>query len=147
MQDNKLRNATYGQYPKLQYYCVMHKDFGAKMYIVRGGSSGGKKQPTTWAGVKFWYDWLSPQQRQQIIEQNYFNRPEAVAAALAAHGPDYFKGPFDPNKFLVRPCSHARTSIHPLCLAANTALHPATAIRQAPCLAVLLHKCAYRLDV
>lgn len=112
MQANKLRNARYGQYPKLQYYCVIHKDFGAKVYIVRGGSSGGKKQPATWEGVRFWYDWLSPAQLQQIIDQNYFNRPEAVAAALAAHGPDFFKGPFDPDKFLVRP-RHAQ---HAMCL-------------------------------
>lgn len=98
---HKLRNASYGQYPKVQFYCAMHKDFGVKLYIVRGGSTGGKQQPTTWAGVRFWYDYLSEALRQEIIRQKYFNRPAAVAAA-EADNMDYFKGPFDPTKFLVR---------------------------------------------
>lgn len=55
----RMRNATYDQFPKLQFYVAMHKTFGAKLYIMRGGSSGGKKQPTTWEGVQFWYDFLS----------------------------------------------------------------------------------------
>lgn len=99
---HKLRNATYGQFPKLQFYCAMHKTYGAKLYIVRGGSSGGKKQPTTWDGVKFWYDFLDESKLQQIIAQKYFNRPSAVAAAEGKWGLSYFSGAFDPKKFLVR---------------------------------------------
>ena len=104
LQANKLRNASYGQFPKVQWYSAEHKDFGVKMYIVRSGSSGGKKNAATWEDVGFWDapGRISESVRQRIVDAEYFNRPAASMAAKARGGADFFKGPYDPKKYLVR---------------------------------------------
>lgn len=101
MQPHALCAAKYCRFPKLQFYCSLHKDFGVKAWLVWTGSKGGKKSKNPWEGVDFWFDEIPEEHRQIIIREKYFNRPDAVAAA-EAKDPDFFAGPFDPNKFLVR---------------------------------------------
>lgn len=111
MQPHKLCAAKYGSFPKLQFYCSLHKDFGVRAWLAWTGSKGGKKTKDPWEGVKFWFDEIPEEHRQIIIREKYFNRPAAVAAKEAKE-PGFFEGPFDPNKFLVR---IAATLLHCKC--------------------------------
>lgn len=95
----------HGRFPSLQFYCSLHGRFGAMAWLTYTGSRGGKKTLDVWAGTDFWFfrD-LEEWQRLLIVEVKYFNRPKAVAAK-EKEDPNFFEGPFDPRKFLVR-CAH-----------------------------------------
>ena len=101
MQPHALCAAKYGSLPKLQFYCSLHKDFGVKVWLTYTGSKGGKKSKNPWEGIKFWFDEIPESYRDIIIREKHFNRPEAVAAK-EKEDPNFFAGPFDPTKFLVR---------------------------------------------
>lgn len=101
MQKTKMTAIKHGRFPSLQFYCSLHKRFGAKAWLVHTGSKGGKKTLNPWAGADFRTVELEEWERQMIVEVKYFNRPEAVAKK-EAEDPHFFEGPFDPTKFLVR---------------------------------------------
>lgn len=101
MQKTKLTAVKNGRFPSLQFYCSLHKTFGVKAWLVHTGSKGGKKTLKPWDGVDFWTAELEEWERQMIVEVKYFNRPEAVAKK-EKEDPQFFAGPFDPKKFLVR---------------------------------------------
>lgn len=109
--ESQLVNVSVGGLPKVMVYIAVHQKHGVHAFFAyhgakHGGTADKRAEADMYAGFDFWYERLSPEEKAHIIERNYYNTPESVAAFKKRSSASAFKaftdGPFHPKHFMVR---------------------------------------------
>ena len=107
---HKLSKANHGDFPSIGYCCAVNATHGSKVYVLWTASHLGKpskhRKDNEWIDAKWWFNNITEEQKQIIVDNNYFHEEATVHKAQKKHGADYFKGPFSPKKWLVRQLLH-----------------------------------------